>query len=65
MQGKVIIISGEAAKGVIGKLEEISNQNIQLLADNKKFEASDEEFRQKLAEPRTITEKIKSWWGRS
>lgn len=83
MQGKITIVSGEAAKGLIGILEEISKQNAQLLAndeqlkadneefrrndeqlkaDNAKFVADDEEFRKKLAEPRTVTERIKSWW---
>lgn len=65
MQGKVTIVSGEAAKGLIGALEEIKAQNQQLIEDNKKFVADDDEFRQKLAEPRTITEKIKSYFGRS
>lgn len=76
MQGKITIVSGEAAKGLIGTLEEIRAQNTQILAeneefrrndeqmkaDNAKFVADDEEFRQKMAEPRTVIEKIKSWW---
>lgn len=76
MKGRFTIVSGEAAKGLIATLEGISKQNAQLLAeneefrrndeqlkaDNAKFVADDEEFRQKLAEPRTVTEKIKSWW---
>lgn len=64
MKGKVTIISGESAKGLIATLEEISKQNQQLIVDNEQFKAENEEFRKELAKPKTLTSKAISWLKR-
>lgn len=69
MQGKVTIVSGDAARGLMTTLEEISKQNTQLIADNEQFKANDERFKaeneelkRELAKPKTLTGKVLSWF---
>lgn len=62
MQGKVTIVSGDAAKGLMFSLEGISKQNQQLIEDNEQFKAENEEFRKELAKPKTVTGKVLAWF---